>query len=159
MEIVANKHKIFFIEHLNKIYCAKTHFFAHLPGIVVQAHFSDLRQAIKERSETLERQIDRIEQIYRMLKVTIFLNDCDDAVMLLENSYQAIFGQVKAHDLCDLAILFYMENVENIELASSRVLKIVVEKLDQPGIIQLLRENFEEALEDRALLLHLTRIL
>jgi len=59
--------------------------------------------------------------------------------------------------LRDLSILFYMQNIESVEMASFQVLKMVAVKLKNKQLTQLLTENFDEAKEDRALLLLITK--
>jgi len=50
-----DKLKNFFISHLNRIYCAKSHLVERLPEMKLQAHFNDLKHAIEETLEDVEK--------------------------------------------------------------------------------------------------------
>ena len=49
-----------------------------------------------------------------------------------------------------------MQNIEGVEAASFQVLQLAAVKMKNARIKQLLRENFDEAKADRALLLLIT---
>jgi ferritin-like metal-binding protein YciE len=55
-----------------------------------------------------------------------------------------------------MAILFYLQNVESIEIASFQVLQMMAVKMKNAEILQLLKENLDEAKDDRMLLLLIT---
>jgi len=55
-----------------------------------------------------------------------------------------------------MSILFYMQNIESVEMASFQVLQIAAVKLRNKLVGQLLKENFDEAKADRTLLLLVT---
>jgi ferritin-like metal-binding protein YciE len=56
-------------------------------------------------------------------------------------------------ELRDMSILFYLQNIESMEMASFQVLRIAAVKLKNKQIKQLLTENVDEAKESRTLLL------
>jgi ferritin-like metal-binding protein YciE len=56
-------------------------------------------------------------------------------------------------ELRDMSILFYLQNIESIEMASFQVLRIAAFKIKKPQIKQLLKENYNEAKETKTLLM------
>lgn len=53
----------------------------------------------------------------------------------------------------DMSIIFYLQNIESVEMASFQVLQMAAVKLKNRQIRQLLKENYDEAKADRTLLL------
>ena len=156
MKLGPDKLKPFFIDHLNKIYCAKAHLLERLPEIGLQAQFSDLKYAITETLEDVEKQIARMDEIYTLLETRPSIANCKGLAGMVEDAYEAIHEQNTDTELRDLSILFYMQNIESVEMASFQVLEIAAVKLKDKQIIQLLKENLDEAKADKALLLLIT---
>jgi len=142
----------FFISHLNRIYCAKSQLVDKLPGLSGEAHFLDLVQSIDETVDVVQLQIQRMKQIYILLDSIYHSESCNGLIGLLDEAFQSIGPQSNKPGLRDLSILFYMLNIESIEMASFKMLMLVSEKLDEPKVTQLLLECYDEAKEDRVLL-------
>jgi ferritin-like metal-binding protein YciE len=146
----------YFIDHLNRICCAKTHLVNRLPEAAVAAHFADVRHAMDETKEDVQKQIERMNGIFELMGAEQSDVACHGMVALLDEALIAIHDQDGDDVLRDMAILFYMQNIESIEQASFQVLQMAAVKLHDKRISQLLKENYEEAKEDRALLLLIT---
>jgi len=148
MNLGLEKLKAFFISYLNKIYCAKAHLQERLPEIQHQSHFADLKHAIGETLEDVNRQITRMDEIYALLDEEPSVVDCSGLIGMVEDAYTEIHKESGNPELRDLSILFYMQNIE--------ILQIAAVKFKNRHIKQLLLENFDEAKADRALLLLIT---
>lgn len=142
----------FFISHLNRIYCAKSQLVEKLPELGRRSHFLDLRQAIDETVEVVKQQIGRMKQIYIALDAFYQPESCIGLVGILDEAFQSIGAPGDSPSLRDLSILFYMQNIESIEMASFKMMIHVADRLEQPGIAQLLLECYDEAREDKILL-------
>jgi len=147
------KLKQFFIHHLDRIYAAKAHLVAKLPLILDEVHFRDLHLAITETIADVEKQIARMEIIYALLDVKVSNESCHGLIGLVEDAFDAIMRQKKDPALRDLSIIFYMQNIESVEMASFQILQMAAVKIKNKQIKQLLKENYDEAKADRALLL------
>ncbi|WP_374950979.1 DUF892 family protein [Mucilaginibacter sp.] len=66
----------FFIDHLNRIYCAKEHLVNRLPEISEDADFADLKHAIDETLADVNNQIVRMDAIYRLMDAEKSFNNC-----------------------------------------------------------------------------------
>ncbi|RFZ83067.1 DUF892 family protein [Mucilaginibacter terrenus] len=150
------KIKKFFVNNLDKIYAAKTHLVSHLPQISNEAHFSDLRHAILETIEDVEKQIARMEIVYNMLDAEITQGNCSGLAGLVDDAFADIKLHSSEPELRDLSIAFYMQNIESMEMASFQVLQMAAVKLKNKQIKQLIKENYDEAKADRTLLLLIT---
>ncbi|SOD13794.1 DUF892 family protein [Pedobacter xixiisoli] len=148
-----DKLKAFFIEHLDKIYCAKVHLITRLPKLLEQAHFADLKSAILETIIHVENEISRMEMIYTVLDSNY--SDCNAKGLtgLVEDAFEAMQKQGKDRELRDLSILFYLQNIESVEMASFQILQMAAVKLKNNQIVTLLKENYEEAKANRTLFL------
>ncbi len=145
----------FFLIHLNKIYCAKSHLGERLPEIADQAGYRDLKNAILETLEDVVKQISRIEEIFVMLDSIPSLDGSDFLVNLVEDGFNSIHGYENTKKR-DLSILFYLMLIESIEISSFKILMIAASEMPDVGVRQLLKENFDESKADKELLLLIT---
>ena len=148
--------KKFFTDNLDKIYCAKKHMVDRFPEIADQAYFADLNQAITETVDDIKKQIIRMDEMYAILGVKNQVIGCTGLAAMIEEAFTAINAQKEDTALRDMAILFYMQNMESIEVASFQVLQMLALKLKNKDLQQLLKENLDEAKDDRMLLLLIT---
>ncbi|MDN3551182.1 DUF892 family protein [Mucilaginibacter aquaedulcis] len=146
---------VFFIYHLNRIFCAKSHLHERLPELALQADFQNLKYAIIETWEDIGKQIARIENMFILLKSTPSLNDCDDLINFLESGFSAIHFKKENTALADFSILYYMSIIESVELGSFKLLEMAAIKLPDDSIKQLLKECFDESKADRRLFLEI----
>lgn len=147
----------FFISHLNRIYCAKSQLVEKLPELGKRSTFLDLRQAIDETVELVENQIRRMREIYIALDAMYTPKSCVGLVGLLDEAFQSIGDPRDSAALRDLSVLFYMQNIESIEMASFKTMMLVADQFADAEITQLLRECYDEAKEDKLLLLEITK--
>ena len=143
----------FFISHLNKIYSAKTHLVSRLPQIAGHAHFRDLQQAIGETVEDVEKQIARMDLIYTLLDADSATGYHSGLVGLVDDAFKDIELHAASPQLRDMSILFYLHNIESMEMASFQILQIAAVKLRNQQVKQLILENYDEAKADRTLML------
>jgi len=146
----------FFISHLNRIYCAKSQLVEKLPEIGSRSYYVDLKQAIDETVEIVLNQISRMKDIYIMLDTFYQPESCVGLIGILDEAFQSIGNPQDGAALRDLSILFYMQNIESIEMASFKMMIYVADKLERPDVAQLLLECYDEAKEDKILLKAIT---
>lgn len=150
------KLQLFFVNHLNRIYCAKSHLQERLPEMRTYAHFTDLAHAITETLLDVEKQISRMNGIFRLLKVRPNFANCEGMIGLIEDTFTAIHQERKDAEMRDLSILFYLQNIESVEVASFRMLTLAAPVIGNKEIIQLLKESFDVARDDLTLLRFIT---
>ncbi|MGZ3873417.1 MAG: DUF892 family protein [Mucilaginibacter sp.] len=146
----------FFTDNLDRIYCAKKHMVTRFPEIADEAHFSDLHHAILETVDDVKKQIVRMDEIYAILGVENSITGCAGLTGMIEEAFTAISEQKEDSALRDMCILFYLQNLESIEVASFQVLQMMAVKMKNDEVLQLLKENIDEAKDDRMLLLLIT---
>ena len=155
-ELSQSELRHFFISHLHRIYCAKSQLVEKLPEIGKRSHYTDLWQAIDETVDIVRNQIVRMKEIYIKMDAFYQSESCIGLVGILDETFQSIGDPQDSAALRDLSILFYMQNIESIEMASFKTMIYIADKLAQPDIAQLLLECYDEAKEDKALLKAIT---
>lgn len=148
--------QLFFIDLLNRNYCAKSHLQERLPEMRGCASFAELEQTITDTALQVNIQISRMDQIFTFLKVQYGFTNCKALIRSIEDAYDAI--NVAGHDpaMRDLSILAYLQNIEYIGLASFDMLNLAAPLTAQKKIRPLLRENFQEANVDLTVLKRIT---
>ena len=145
--------KTFFIIHLDKVYTAKSHLIAMLPQIANHVHFTDLKVAIKETITDVKKQITRMNMVYDLLGTSSKNGTHSGLTGLVDDSFKDIQLHSNHPELRDLSILFYLQNIESMEMASFQMLQISSVKLKDKKVQQLIKENYDEAKGDRTLML------
>lgn len=153
IQLGSEKLKTFFIKHLNRIYYAKAHLVNKLPQLKNEVYFTDLQYALQETVDDVEKQIARMEVIYELLDAEIGKGSIHGLTGLVDDAFEAIREQDGESELRDMSIIFYLQNIESVEMASFQVLQMTAVKLKNKQIKQLLKENYDEAKADRTLLL------
>lgn len=146
----------FFILHLDNIYAAKTHLLKRLPEMLYQAHFADLEEAIFETIKMVEGQKKRMDTIYMLLDAPVSDGRYSGLAGIVEDSFEEIRRHEHHHELRDMSLLFYLANIEGIEMASFQILQLMAVKLENKEIGRLIKENFDDAHADKTLLLLIT---
>lgn len=147
----------FFSGHLDRIYCGKEHLLNSLLALADHAHFTDLKLAILELRDDVRKQIDRMNEIYKVLHLERNEAGCVGMTALLQEMFEGIDTHKGEKPLCDLSLTFYLQNIESIEATSFQMLRLTALKLENDYVDQLLRESFDEAKEDRGLLLQISQ--
>jgi ferritin-like metal-binding protein YciE len=153
IKVGAEKLRTFFVSHLNRIYYAKAHLVNKLPQLQDEVYFRDLKSAIRETVGDVEKQMARMELIYTLLDASIGRGSIHGLTGLVDDAFEAIPEQAGDAELRDMSIIFYLQNIESVEMASFQVLQIAAVKLKNKQVKQLLKENYAEAKADRTLLL------
>jgi len=148
--------RYFFISHLNRIYCAKSQLAEKLPELARRSHFLDLQQAIGETVEVVLAQLSRMKEIYIRLDSFYQAEGCTGLAGILDETFQSIGRPGESPALRDLSVLFYMQNIESIEIASFKMMMLVAGRLEEKEVVQLLLECYDEAREDHILFREIT---
>ncbi|MBE9584255.1 DUF892 family protein [Mucilaginibacter sp. JRF] len=148
--------KVFFTSHLSRVYCVKLHLLDKLPVLADNVYLQDLRLGIGETFDDVQMQIHRMDEIFSLLDTEFSMNHCEGMNSMFEDAFADVHLTAEKSTLCDLAILYYMSNIESMEMASFQLLRMTAIKLNNDHVSQLLTENFDEAKADRSLMLMIT---
>lgn len=142
---------LFFIRHLNHIYCAKAHLFERLQELADHINFLDLKLPILKTCENVARLSTKIEEIYVLMESKPDLENCDELIAFIEAGFESIHQQSKNQILRDLSVLSYLSLIESIEIASFQQLQMAAVALNNKQIEQLVQDNFDESKAGRLL--------
>jgi ferritin-like metal-binding protein YciE len=147
--------KKFFISHLNKLYSAIAHLVNRLPELGAMAHLGDLKNAIADTTDRIEKQISFMNDIYNLLNAKISSKNHKGLIGMVEDAFVSIKQQTNPVQR-DMSMLFYLQNIESVEMTSLQALQVVAVKLKNDQIKKLLKQNFDSAKADKALLQMIT---
>lgn len=150
-----DKLRQFFIQHLDHVYLAKQHLISKLPMMANQAQFSDLKSAIIDTISTVEKQLARLELIYTLMDEVVSDRQMYGLTGLINDAFESILEYADEPELRDLSILFYLQNIESLEMSSFQILQMTAVKFDKQ-ILKLLKENYDDAKAGRTLFLLLS---
>jgi ferritin-like metal-binding protein YciE len=142
----------YFIDHLDKIYCAKSHLVENFPRVMRYATFSDLKDAIDISISDLRNQLSRMREIYLIMEAKYEPGACRMFAGLIDDLFQGAQEKESSPELRDLSIIYYMQNIESLEMSSFHALQMAAIKFKNKDIDELLQDNFDEAKAERALL-------
>jgi len=136
--------KQLFIHQLNRVNCTKGYLIRNLPLLIKMASFKNMQLAIREDLDDVKRQQLRIDHIYDMLGSQPSDEGCDVIKSVMEEAFNLNNNAGKSTIINDLDIILYMQLIENIELSSFKMLKLIAENMGNAEITQMLTECCDE---------------
>jgi ferritin-like metal-binding protein YciE len=140
--------KILFIHQLNRVNCTKGYLIRNLPILEEIASFKNMKLAIQEDLDDVKKQQVRIDKMYNMLHSKASDEGCDVIKSILEEAFNLGNNAGKSTIVNDMDIILYMQLIENIELTSFRMLKLIAEFMGDEQIIQMVTECFDENVDN-----------
>lgn len=137
-----------FIHHLNRVYFGKKYLQKHLPALTQIASFKKLRFAIEEVLESVNNQVNRIEEIYKIIDARPDQESCVPIISVFKDAFETQNYGEDTYLLNDIDIILYLQLLEHINITSYRMLKILATSLDYKEVEQLILESFDESRDD-----------
>lgn len=94
-----------------------------------------------------------MDLIYALIEADYSSCSNKGLIGFVEDAFAAIDRQSSDERLRDLSLLFYLQNIESVEMASFQMLQMTAIKLKNRQIGNLLKENYEQAKANRTFLL------
>ena len=104
----------------------------------------------------VENQRERMRIIYELMDAPVDKGSFSGLTGLIDDSFDEIKMHQNNPELRDMSIMFYMSNIEAMEMASFQILQLLAVKVGNEDIKRLIKENHDEAQADKALLLLIT---
>ena len=140
-----------FVETLKDIYYAEKHILKALPGMVRKADDTKLREALETHRKETEAQIDRLEQVFKLMDVPARGKKCD--------AIEGILAEAKEHmediedaQVLDAGMIGSAQAVEHYEITRYGTLIAWARQIGRDDAIALLEANLEEEKNADALL-------
>jgi len=140
--------KKLFIHQLNRINCTKGYVIRNLPALAEIASFRNMQYAIMEAHEDAKKQQSRVDDMYKLLDAEPSDDGCEVIKAVIEEAYH--FGQHNGLTsiMNDMDIILYMRLIENINLTSFNMLKMINQFIGNDRVTQLLSECCDENTEN-----------
>src|SRR5947209_14048705 len=128
---------------LHDIYYAEREITKALPKMIDQATNRELAQGLKNHLEETNKQIERLDQVFKKLGKRPSGADCPAIDGLIEES-DATAGEVEDKSVLDAAIVANAQAVEHYEIARYGTLIAWAEELGHDDIVRFLTTNLNE---------------
>jgi len=138
-----------FLEHLNYIYYGKHHLLDFFREARDLAKLDVLKMAIKECIDDTDNQITHLEDLYTAIKEE---PSKTSTLSIKATTLEAYMATIKAGKTAlekDVYILFYLQQIEGIEVTYFKVLKNLAKAIGYDN--DFLEQPFDTAVENRIL--------
>ena len=132
-----------FVEELRDMYDAEKRIIKALPKIARHAQSDELRSALTEHLRQTEKQVTRLEQVFRSIDETPKGKKCDGIIGILEEGNTAM-EELEEGPVLDAALIAGCQKVEHYEIASYGTLAYFAELMGQERAKELLGTTLEE---------------
>ena len=131
-----------FVEELRDMYDAEKRILRALPKMAKAAESDELQTAFNTHLKETERQVSRLEQVFRSIGETPRGKKCDGIMGIVEEGNHAI--EELEGPVLDAALIAGAQKVEHYEIASYGTLAYFAELLGHDRAKDLLGETLEE---------------
>lgn len=132
-----------FLHGLHDIYYAEQEITKALPKMIDQATNRDLAQGLKTHLEETNRQIERLDQVFKKLGKTPQSTDCPAIDGLIKEADHTA-GEIEDKSVLDAAIVANAQAVEHYEIARYGTLIAWAEGLGHDDVVRFLTTNLNE---------------
>jgi ferritin-like metal-binding protein YciE len=132
-----------FHETLKDIYFAEKKILGALPKLAKAAHSDQLRAAFEKHKSETEGQVERLEQVFKLIGKPAKGKNCPAIVGLVEEG-QEVMKEFKNSDALDAGLLSGAQAVEHYEISRYGTLIAWAEQLGLREAIGPLRQTLQE---------------
>ncbi|HEY4194236.1 MAG TPA: DUF892 family protein [Mucilaginibacter sp.] len=140
--------KQLFIHQLNRVNCTKGYLIRNLPLLAEIASFKNMKLAILEDLDDVKKQQLRIDEMYDLLHSKASDEGCDVIKSIIDEAFNLNNTLGKTTIINDMDIILYMQLIENIELTSFRMLKLIAQHMGNDEVTQMVTECFDENVDN-----------
>src|SRR5215207_8796516 len=131
------------IHELQDIYNAEGQIVKALPKMIKAASHPELQQAFETHLEETENQIERLDQVFKLLGVPAKGVKCHGMAGLIEEGKE-ILAQDAEPSVKDAALIAAAQKIEHYEIASYGCVATYAEMLGYDQVHELLGQNLDE---------------
>ena len=132
-----------FHDTLKDVYFAEKHILKALPKMAKAAQSPDLIAAFEKHHGETEGQVDRLEQVFRLIDKPAQAKTCD-AIMGILDEGKEIMDEYKGTEALDAGLLAAAQAVEHYEISRYGTLKAWASKLGLTEAVRLLDETLQQ---------------
>ncbi|GGH08588.1 DUF892 family protein [Mucilaginibacter phyllosphaerae] len=139
--------KQIFLHHLTRIYNGKRFLQQRTDELLKLASFKALQLAIGEFGGDVKKQIERMEDVYKLIGETPSAEICNPIKSIIKDEF-CLDDDQNVPLLNDLDLMLYIQVLEHINITSYRMLIMIAKMLKYTEVKQLLVENFDESADN-----------
>ena len=132
-----------FTETLKDIYYAEKQILKALPGMVKKATSEKLKDALETHRQETEQQIDRLEQVFKLIDVPPRGKKCD-AIEGIITEAKGHMEDIKDAEVLDAGMIGSAQAVEHYEISRYGTLIAWAKQLGRDDLVQPLAENLQQ---------------
>lgn len=136
-----------FVHNLNRIYFAKCYLDKKMANLIDMASFNSLKLGMNEFWEDVKKQIIRMDKIYKIIGEIPSDKNCNPLKAIIKDEF-CLEEKHEINILNDMDLIMYMQMLEHINIACYGLLKVIARQLNYDHIEQLLRECFDECVDN-----------
>jgi ferritin-like metal-binding protein YciE len=141
------KLKDLFIDEIKDLYNAEKQITKALPQMAKQASSEELKQAFEDHLKETEKQIGRLEQVFKELDIAPRGKKCEGIEGIISEGKE-MMKEIDESSLLDAALISAAQKVEHYEIASYGTVRTYAEMLNMDKAVDLLQQTLDE--ESRA---------
>ena len=132
-----------FVDTLKDIYYAEKHILKALPGMVKKAGNKKLKEALETHRTETEGQVDRLEQVFKLMDVPARGKKCDAIEGILKEAKEHM-DDIEDARVLDAGMIGSAQAVEHYEITRYGTLIAWAKQLGRDDAIALLEANLKE---------------
>jgi ferritin-like metal-binding protein YciE len=132
-----------FVESLQDLYDAEKQIVEALPKMIDKANSSELKQGFKDHLEMTHRQIDRIEQIFKEMKMPAKGKHCKGMEGLIKEGEEHIKENMSP-EVRDAALIGAAQKIEHYEISGYGTARTYAHHLGHDNIAKMLDQTAQE---------------
>ena len=132
-----------FVETLKDIYYAEKQILKALPAMVKKASGSELKEALETHRQETEGQIERLDEVFKLLDVPARGKKCDAIEGIIAEAKEHM-EEIKNEQVLDAGMIGSAQAVEHYEICRYGTLIEWAKTLGHNDAINLLRQNLDE---------------
>lgn len=136
-----------FVHNLNRLYFAKNHLDQQMSELIEMASFNALQLGMNEFWDDVKKQIKRMEDIFAIIGETPSDKNCNPIKAVVKDKF-CLDDKHELPILHDMDLIMYVQVLEHINIATYGLLITVAARLNYDHIEQLLRECFDESVDN-----------
>ena len=132
-----------FVDTLKDIYYAEKHILKSLPAMVKKAGDKKLKDALETHRKETEGQVDRLEQIFKLMDVPARGKKCDAIEGILTEAKEHM-DEIEDPQVLDAGMIGSAQAVEHYEITRYGTLITWAKQLGHDDAVKLLESNLKE---------------
>jgi len=132
-----------FYDQLKDIYFAEKQILKALPKMAKAAQSADLSAAFKKHHSETEGQVDRLEQVFKLIDKPAKAKTCD-AIMGILDEGKEVMDEYKGTEALDAGLLAAAQAVEHYEMARYGTMKAWATQLGMNDVVKLIDQTLQQ---------------